>query len=429
MKNLYTFLIVVTLSIISTYAQEECSRRFLDQTFRSVEFHGNVEFGSWTFENGNTKKLAYDVYAPKGDTASLRPLVILWHGGAFMDLFTKKSPDIVAMAKDLAKRGYVVISPDYRGIRDPFDFFSKKDLVKEVVGAAIDGNKAICHILSLIENEGNPYRINKDEIFAGGVSGGAVLGLHLILLRKTEDLPEDLRAWAREVDNGAIDELLADKYCGHPDIIKGFISISGALVDTNFISYTPTFFIHSHGEKDDIVPYNIGQPLGGLTAAPDLYGSKPIHEKMEQVGITSTFMSYEKAGHVPFLNLDLATIFEQWNIVNTDIYEETMTTISNVIFEHIECEKVEKVTSVRNSSIQSIQVYPNPANDFVQFKLPEYSRWNVQIMDTKGAIIANYQFDGNQHTTSIRNFSSGMYMIKISDLQRPENIFLGKIIK
>lgn len=429
MRKLYTLLLLVNLNIITTYAQEECSRRYQDKVFSSVALDGNIEFGSWTLENGNTKKLTYDIYSPKGDTAALRPLVILWHGGAFMDMFTKTSPDIVAMAKDLAKKGYVVISPDYRGIRDPFAFFSKKDLVREVVGAAIDGNKAVCHILSQIENKGNPYRINKDEIFAGGVSGGAVLGLHLILLRKTEDLPEDLRAWAREVDNGAIDELLADKYCGHPDIIKGFISISGALVDSSFITYTPTFFMHSHGEKDDIVPYNIGQPLGGMTAAPDLYGSKPIHEKMEQVGITSTFMSYEKAGHVPFLNLDITTIFEQLNIVNQGIYEETMNTTVSLIFEHVTCEKEQRITSIRNSPIQSILLFPNPVTDMVELRIPEYSRWNVQIMDTKGAIVGDFQFDGNQHTTSLRNFSNGMYMIKISDLQRPENIFLGKIIK
>lgn len=429
MRNISTLLAFVFLLFTHSNAQEECTRRFQDQIFKSVEFTGNVQFGSWFFPNGNEKKLHYDVYAPKDDTATLRPLIILWHGGAFMDLFTKSSPDIVTMAKDLAKRGYVVISPDYRGIRDVTDFFSKKELVKEVVGAAIDGHKAVCHIISQIDDGGNPFRINKNEIFAGGVSGGAVLGLHLILLKQTEDLPTDLIAWAREVDNGALDDVLANKFCGDPNIIKGFISISGALIDSSFITYSPTFFMHSHGKKDEIVPYNIGQPLNGLTAAPDLYGSKPIHEKMVDVGITSTFMSYDNAGHVPFLNLTLETLLQNFNIVNKNIYEETMNTTVDLIFDHITCEKAQKVTGIRNQHIQPIQIYPNPTHDMIQVQLPSYSKWNVSIMDTKGSTVQNFQFEGNQSSQSLSNISKGMYVIKISNLLQTDDIYIGKIIK
>ncbi len=429
MKRLFTLTVLICFMITYSSAQEdECSDRYQKKVFPLVDFQGNVDFGSWTTRNGANVPLRYDVYMPKGDTAALRPLVILWHGGAFLDIFKKTSPDITTMAKDLARAGYVVISPDYRGIRDATDFFRKEDLVKEVVGAAIDGNKAICHILSEIDN-GNPYRINKDEIFAGGVSGGAVLGLHLILLQKTEDLPAELVNWAREVDNGAIDDLLVNKYCGNPDIIKGFFSISGALVDTNFIQYSPTAFLHFHGTKDDIVPYDVGSPLFGLTDAPTLYGSKPIHERSLEKGTYSEFYSYENLGHVPFLNLDLLKIIQQVNVVNGEVYVETLEAMIRLMMQKIACEpKKVEVTGIRTQATE-LSFYPNPAEKYFQINMPESRQWQIQVFDLAGKIIQQNSFNGSRHQYFTDGLAKGMYVVRITDLQASDKLFVGKIIK
>ncbi|MCO5247566.1 MAG: hypothetical protein M9887_01245 [Chitinophagales bacterium] len=242
MNKVFTFFLILTLTFIFSFseAQEyECTMRYRDKIFNSVGMEGNVSFGQWVTSNGGIRPLRYDVYFPKNDTATLRPLVILWHGGAYLDMFTKESPDIVMMAKDLARMGYVAISPDYRGVRDVMDMFNDDGLIKEVVGSAIDANRAVCHILDQIENGGNPYRINKDEIFAGGVSGGAVTGLHALLLPSLDDLGEQYAKWAREVDNGEADELISNKFCGHKNAIKGFINISGGILDTSFIKPVP----------------------------------------------------------------------------------------------------------------------------------------------------------------------------------------------
>lgn len=433
MRRAFTLSVLAILISLSLVAQEDnCSQRYRDKVFNKIEFHGNVLFGEWTTNLGGTRQLRYDVYMPKDDTASLRPLVILWHGGAFMDLFKKNSPDIVAMARDLAKMGYVVISPDYRGIRDVVDFFRTQDLVRIVVGAAIDGNKAICHILSEIDN-GNPFRINKDEIFAGGVSGGAVLGLHLIMLQQTEDLPAGLVEWARSVDEGMIDELLANKYCGNPDIIKGFINISGALVDTSFIQPVPTSFLHIHGTGDQIVPFGIGQPLAGVTAAPDLFGSQPVHEKCQEMGIRSQDLFYDGLGHVPFLNIDLESFFSQFNLVNQKVYIESMTTIANFLFDQVTCEpkeeEVEIPTAIRNSNIQELSFYPNPTSQSFLINMPENNQWEVQIFDLAGKIILRNSFSGNRYSQSVSGLSKGMYVVQITGLQQAEKIYTGKIIK
>ncbi|MCO5247563.1 MAG: hypothetical protein M9887_01230 [Chitinophagales bacterium] len=117
------------------------------------------------------------------------------------------------MAKSLAKMGYVVITPDYRGLLNLNGFQKEEDLIKVVVEATLDANDLVCHVLSQIDN-GNPYRINKNEMFGGGSSAGSVIDLHGIFLNKADDLGEQFAKWAREVDDGRIDEVLAEKFCG-----------------------------------------------------------------------------------------------------------------------------------------------------------------------------------------------------------------------
>jgi len=427
-----THLLFFSFLFLSSYlfAQEDhCSDRYRSKVFPKVSFEGNVLFGYSEGLKGENIPLRYDVYMPADDTLALRPLIILWHGGAFLDIFKKTSPDIVLFAKDLAKMGYVVISPDYRGIRDITDFFRRKDLIKIVTKAAIDGNKAICHILDNIDH-GNPYRIDKDAIFAGGVSGGAILGLHLILLNQAEDLTENYAQWAREVDAGIIDELLKNKYCGEPDIIKGFFNISGALVDTSFIRLSNTGFVHFHGSKDDIVPYDVGVPLGDFTDAPIMYGSKPIHEKLQSLGSSTKFYSYQDLGHAPFLNLDLEQIIQQLNIVNKRVYDETIEAMAEYMFARITCEPQQEVpTSIVTKKHLKLSLYPNPSSNFFEIDLPDSRNWNLDIYDIAGKKLLHEKFQGKHLKQNINFLSKGIYIIQVRDTNFPDIIYISKLIK
>ena len=431
MIKYFTLSFLISILFFPLLQAQECSDRYRAKVFSKIDVDANIVFGQ-TEISGASAPLRYDVYMPHDDTVALRPLVILWHGGGFLDMFKKTSPDIVALAKDLAKAGYVVISPDYRGIRDFSDLLNKKELIKEVVKAAIDGNKAICHILDQIENQGNPYRINQNEIFAGGVSGGAVLGLHLILMNSVSDLPAEFVAWAREVDGGVIDQLFDTKYCNHPNIIKGFFSISGGIVDTAFIKPTPTDFIFYHGTADPLIPYDKGKPMGGLYDAPDLYGSKPIHEKMEEIGMHSILYSYPGVGHVPFLNLDLVSFFKQWNLVNKDIYIETLETMTDYMFSKIECVPLSTdttvATSIRNTHTQALRLYPNPTNSTFEMDLPESGKWQLSVFNLSGKLIEQSSFQGVHFQQSIEQYGKGIYFIQVKNLGGKDLTFYGKVI-
>lgn len=429
MKARFSLLLLFIAVFSTSYAQntEECSDRFRSKIFDRIEYHAQVDFESWSKYHGGPI-LRYNVFAPKDDTASLRPLIILWHGGAFVDAIKKNSPDIMDLVKDLTKMGYVVIAPDYRGLTDLTKFSSTEELIKIVVKSTLDANDAVCHILSQIDN-GNPYRINKNEIFAGGSSAGSIIGLHGLFLEKADDLGQ-YTTWAREVDEGRIDEVLANKFCGDKNIIKGFFNISGALVDTNFIQNTTTKFLHIHGTKDDFVPFDYGAPLFGATAAPNMYGSKRIHEKCLQQGVQSEFMIFEGGGHVPFLNLDIKDLIVQVSFIDKDKYNRVLNGIVDFLFKQVTCEKKDvSPTAIFPTNIQEINILPNPAIDNFYVSMPTSEKWNFKIYHISGQIVQQGQFIGYNHQVDIAQLAKGVYITEIQNDRENNTTFIGKIVK
>ncbi|MCO5232602.1 MAG: T9SS type A sorting domain-containing protein [Chitinophagales bacterium] len=429
MKKIILIILLNTIALSIAYSQntDNCSARYREKIFDRLEYHAQVDFESWTKYHGGPV-LRYNVYSPKDDTAALRPLIILWHGGAFIDAIKKNSPDIMDLVKDLAKMGYVVIAPDYRGLTDLTKFNSTEELIKIVVKSTLDANDAVCHIVSQIDN-GNPYRINKNEIFAGGSSAGSIIGLHGLFLNKVEDLGE-YSTWAREVDEGRIDEVLANKFCADKNIIKGFFNISGALVDTNFIQNTSTQFLHIHGTKDDFVPFDFGAPLFGATAAPNMYGSKRIHEKCLQQGVQSEFMIFENGGHVPFLNLDIKDLIAQVNFIDKEKYNRVLNGIVDFLFKQIACEKkAVSPTAIFPTNIKEINIQPNPTIDNFYISMPISEKWNFKIYHISGQIVQQGQFSGYNHQVDIAQLAKGIYITEIQNGTENNTTFIGKIIK
>lgn len=424
-------LLLLMTFLLSTHllkAQDDCTDRFQKIVFPRLDFDGNVDYESWAKYNGG-KPLRYDVYSPRNDTAELRPLIVLWHGGAFVDLIKKNSPDILRLAKDLAKAGYVVITPDYRGMVDLTGFGNEEEIIKVVVGSTLDANDAFCHIFSQIDN-GNPYRIDKNQIFSGGVSAGAIIGLHGLLLNKTDQLGEKIAGYAREIDNGRIDDVLENKFCGNFNYIKAFFSVSGALIDTNLIEPTDMKFFHIHGTEDEFVAYNVGSPLWGLTAAPDLYGGKPIHEKMIEKGIDSEIMVYEGGGHVPYLNIDLESLAQDLTLINEKKYAECFNKILDFLFPMVNCEKKSPTpTGIKEYISNEVQVYPNPSNQIITVRIPQHLDGRLEILDISGKKISSQEWRGQSTVLNVQSLEDGMYLLQIVPSKSSEKTFIHKFIK
>ena len=61
-----------------------------------------------------------------------------------------------------------------------------------------------------------------------------------------------------------------------------------------------------------------------------------------------------------------------------------------------------------------ISIFPNPTSDFININTDEITNFNIQIYDIVGKQIGNYK---NQKAIDISNFTAGMYLIKIIDLE------------
>lgn len=433
MRFNFTLSILFLSVFFSLKAQEECSPRYNEKVFDKVDYSGTYIFSTKPVPGGVFRDMRYDFYEPEGDTAALRPLIIIWHGGAFIDLFNKRSPDVILMAHEFVKRGYTVISADYRGVTNVLDLLKEKEVVQEVVRTVIDGNDLICKIMDDINNHGNPHRINPDAIFASGVSGGAILGLHLMYIKSLNQMPPKYKEWAMEVDNGAGEAALQNKFCS-PNPIKGFISISGAILDTAWIQKSDMSLLIFHGGLDRLVPYEYAQPLFGAENLPYVYGGKLVSEQAQRVGLNSTFIDYPDRGHVPYMNITGTTPAEiiadfSKGLINEELFNKDMRSMTDFMFSQMECEKVVKATPIKNYTYENLQIYPNPTENNIHVQLDSYGKWKVELREISGKIIFSDNFTGQNYSKNLEQLPTGIYIIQaISNDVSNGKIYTNKLI-
>jgi hypothetical protein len=71
---------------------------------------------------------------------------------------------------------------------------------------------------------------------------------------------------------------------------------------------------------------------------------------------------------------------------------------------------------------QSLNVYPNPASDVVNFSIDYNKAASVKMMDITGRVIETVNFDMNNASVDVRNYNAGIYMYQVLDNE-------GQVIK
>jgi hypothetical protein len=360
-------------------AQNSCQQRYLDRVFPGLNITPNIIYGgNKTNVDGTRTWLAFDLYEPKNDTATQRPFVVLIHGGSFTNNppLSRKSPDIVALAKDLARRGYVVASPSYRLFSG--DLVQDK-FIQTVVAAFIDINEFMCFMKSSVD-QGNPYRLDVDNVFMGGSSAGALMPLNFTaFINDTSILQANLKEplnLVSEFDNIDPVALLENKHCGL--MPKGILSISGPIVDTNFIQPNGMSFYFLHGKKDKAIPYLSGNGLAN-PELPVVYGPGVFLDIMKGKGIDVIADIYDNEYHVPIilpfgdtLDLALQSLFGNLNLYNQPILDSTYKSISQFCYKVIGSpNSCPQVVSVGPSAVAgAFKIYPNPSQGLFEIEVP-----------------------------------------------------------
>jgi len=135
----------------------------------------------------NLQPLQADFYMPSPavDTASDRPVVIIWHTGSFIPkglngspLGTRKDSAVVEMCERFAKMGYVAVAATYRlgWLANSTNLDLRRGTNLLAVYYSIQDAKALVRYLNLTQlGAGNPYGINaSNTIMIGQGSGGYI---------------------------------------------------------------------------------------------------------------------------------------------------------------------------------------------------------------------------------------------------------------
>ncbi len=421
------YIILLTASCILSVKASNClNGRYKTKLFPNVKRTNNIVYATKLQSNGYPIQLKYDVYEPQGDTASSRAVMLLIHGGAYLKLLDQNSPDIVLMCNYFAQHGYVAISIDYRQETNLLGLLSEEIMVKAVSRALIDTKEAVDHLVNTYSN-GNPYRIDTTKAFIGGVSAGAVSTMFITYLDSLQQLPLQYQQWIIEANGSNADSILRHKF----DNIKpkAAISISGALLDTSWMVPNGIELLLNHGSVDPIVPYNYGKPFS-LPTLPNLYGGKAMSIRAKNQGIYYEFEDWIGKGHVPFFNLDLASILTL-KLVNQQVLDSTERHIRDFCYRLLDCDT--RTTGIKENSISgNLTLFPNPSTGNFTIEIPKgilANKWNIAIYDITGKEMQLKEFNGNTNLIAVNeNLPNGMYFIKMSYEKNGEVfIYTGKI--
>ncbi len=267
-------------------AQDYCNELFTDNAFESIQ-KIELQYGRATDPTGlkDSVDLFLDLYYSTENTHEVQPMMILLHGGSFISELGDKS-GMEEISRLMVSKGFVVASVGYRtwpyslaGL--PYD----TDILDVVVKAMLDLQTAIEFVVRENGKAGFP-RIDVQNLIIGGGSAGAIIALHRLYIDKDDVLP-DFLAQAFE-ENGGLFETESDEY----GIAYG-LNMSGGIYDTAWIETGEPPLISIHGDQDSIVFYDYGLANGFI----NLYGSKPIDERLVEQGIASYLYTFEGGEH------------------------------------------------------------------------------------------------------------------------------------
>ena len=115
MKNKHVYISiysVVTLLLLNFHSFSQAQLAYTSNQF-SYDSIVDISYGIDTDYAGNLVDLKLDIYKPISDFNCMRPLILLVHGGAWVG-GSKEDQNIVLMAREFAKKGWVAATINYR---------------------------------------------------------------------------------------------------------------------------------------------------------------------------------------------------------------------------------------------------------------------------------------------------------------------------
>lgn len=312
-------------------------QRYLTEVFTNVDVTPNVEYGqNLTVITGmpGLDTLYFDLYAPAGDTASERPVVLISHTGSFLPTplngqatGERVDSNVVELCKLFARRGFVAAAYTYRQGWNP------ASSVQEVrtgtlLNAAYRGIQDTRNLVRFFKDhvaQGNANRIDSSNIIVGGIGTGGYLSLGAASLDKYAEI--NLAKFIDPVSgNSYVDTSLSGNLWGtnqrplnlpnFPTYSSSFdfcFNLGGALGDSTWLEAGDVPTVSFHVPSDPFAPYDFGAVIVPTTGdfVVNVSGSKGVQRRANGFGNNNAFIlgggltdSYSTAANVNNGGLD-----------------------------------------------------------------------------------------------------------------------------
>jgi dienelactone hydrolase len=367
------FVLFLVLIGLNTNAQQI---RYIDDIFDSVTVTSDVIYGQNitilpTLAGAAMdppvaippamQPLACDVYEPKNDTLTERPVIVLIHTGSFLPPIrngqatgSKTDSSIVENCMRWAKKGYVAVAMTYRQGWAPTStsLAVRTSTILQAAYRGIHDSKAMVRYLrKSADADGNPYGIDESKIVVGGQGTGGYLSMgystldtisELLIYPKFWDtsdpdpanhtpliIPDlgvpgpvtigfgnldgsDDTYWPANAAPFFFDTLTQLNYANNPSYsndINMVFNLGGTLADLSWLDGFQVPHVSFHCENDPFASIDEGViivPTTGDIVIPDVVGSRVANHYNTKWGNNSGFNS-------PGLNDTLSQMANAYN--------------------------------------------------------------------------------------------------------------------
>ncbi len=261
------------------------------------------------------KQLKMDVYMPdmSVDTMANRPVIVYVHTGNFLPPVvngsyggSKEDSAAVELCKRWAKRGFVVVAPNYRHGWNPLATGSaglvvrRATLINAVYRALHDVQHNIKGIRFDALNMSNTYGIDPDKVALYGAGSGGYIALgYNTLDKQSETELEKLVFGGVSVitpsivgdiyGNGGLINLYEDN--GMSTDISICVNAGGALADISWLEAGDAPMVTFHSPYDNFAPYDTGTVIVGTTGddVVDVNGPNTFMPKANALGLNDVY--------------------------------------------------------------------------------------------------------------------------------------------
>jgi acetyl esterase/lipase len=397
----FKIVLVALLTLITNYASAQfCTS---DTRFSEIEFFANtqidslknVTYGNSLTWDGVSEDLKIDYYFPKTtiDPMPSRPFILMIHGGGF-NIGAKE--DLILECRELAKRGYVVATMNYR-LGGPV-------FVESVYRAQQDANAALRYSIEIATS----LEIDTSWMFIGGMSAGSITSFFTHYMSQ-----DDWNSVNPTIETmlGALDT--SGNNLPHTFEIDGIFNQWGASVDSATTPDELIPMISFHGALDTVVPIGEGD-LGTI-------GSQILHDRLIANGICSDFTLDPEGGHVVYYTLE----GRKFMINRTSCFFKSL--FCDDCSDFFSTEPVladcSGALNINESSLQNeVSVYPNPFKDQLSFNNLRGNEY-FYLYNIQGQVI----YEGTDiQSQSFDQLSSGLYLLRVLQDDQQQTLKLYK---